>query len=301
MARILRLFVLTVATSFAAGCTQLPSTRELEQSLVFYPSTDADSWVPLPANVRAEDVWLRTADGLPIHARWFPQPGSKGAILFCHGNAGNLSHWSAQAINLQRALQQSVLIFDYPGYGKSAGKPSESGCYAAADAAWAWLTLTQGVPGPRIVVVGESLGGGVATELAVRQQLNYPGPPNPGFQRGDTELAGRRQPGALVLIRTFTSIPDMARKNTVTSSAARLVTDKFDSLSRIPKCKSPVFIAHGDRDQVIPLSQGQRLYDAAGGLKRFYLLKGLGHNDPLPADFFDKLNDFLRQSDILKR
>jgi fermentation-respiration switch protein FrsA (DUF1100 family) len=164
-----------------------------------------------------------------------------------------------------------VLIFDYPGYGKSEGSPTEAGCYSAATAAFDWLTDTQHIPANRIILFGESLGGGVATEMAMR-----------------------RQHRAMVLKSTFTSVPNMARTSWLTSSSAPLVRNQFDNLAKIGRCPSPVYIAHGDLDQMIPLSQGEQLYQAAPSPKRFVLLKGLGHNDPLPANFIADLADWLR-------
>lgn len=258
-----------LTVSFPANAQLFSSTRPLEESLLFHPKTAGESWSQAP---NAVDVWLNSAAGNRIHAWWFPQPGSKGAVLYCHGNAGNLSYHWPLANKLRAALKQSVLLFDYPGYGKSSGQPSESGCYAAAQAAMDWLLREQNIHPRRVVLIGESLGGGVATELALRQP-----------------------PMALVLIRTFTSVPDMARKNLVSSAAAPLVRNKFDNLSRVPKCAAPIFIAHGNRDTLIPLAQPIKLYEAAPEPKRAFLLKNLGHNDALPADFFTALAAFVQE------
>lgn len=271
---VLSLFLILTMTRVSSA-QFFSSARTLEDSLLYHPKSDGESWFPVPPQIQAVDVWLTSADGDTIHAWWLPHPGSAGAILLCHGNAGNLSHWTPRALSLQRALRQSVLIFDYPGYGKSGGKPSESGCYAAADVALSWLVNMQKIPARNVIMVGESLGGGVATELAVRHP-----------------------PQALVLIRTFTSVPDMARKSVWTSSAAPLVRNKFDNLSRIPKCTAPIFIAHGDRDTLIPIAQAIKLFAAAPEPKRAFLLKNLGHNDALPAEFFTALAEFVRQAQM---
>jgi fermentation-respiration switch protein FrsA (DUF1100 family) len=245
--------------------------QALENSLLFHPTPATESWLPPPAQARVQDIYLQAADGNRIHAWWFPCPPGRGALLFCHGNAGNLSHRSSTALALRQALNLPVLIFDYPGYGRSDGKPSETGCYAAADAAYEWLIRTVAVAPENIVLMGESLGGGVATDLAVR-----------------------RRSRALVLVKTFTSIPDMARKQSLTSASAPPVRNQFDNLAKIGRCPSPVFIAHGDRDRVIPLAQSRQLEAAAPQPKRFLLLPGADHNDPLPAYFFTALADFLK-------
>jgi fermentation-respiration switch protein FrsA (DUF1100 family) len=261
-----------------AGCVSPPisppgsssSLQALETALLFHPVTATESWLVPPPNERVEDVRLRTADGVRIHAWWFPCQDSHGAVLFCHGNAGNLSHWTPLMVALRNTLGLSILIIDYPGYGHSEGTPSEAGCYAAADVAYDWLIQAQGLPPSEIVLMGESLGGGVATDLAVR-----------------------RSHRALVLVKTFTSIPEMARKQAFTSASASLVRNRFDNLAKIGRCRSPILIAHGDRDRVIPLSEGQKLYAAAPQPKEFLLLEGCNHNDPYPAEFFAVLARFV--------
>jgi fermentation-respiration switch protein FrsA (DUF1100 family) len=260
-----------VAVSAAVGWTfPWRPLQTLENSLVFHPTRASESWVNPPPELRVEDFWLTTVNGTRIHAWWVPAWNASGAMLYCHGNAGNLSHRLGNIIQLSTMLGQSVLIFDYPGYGKSDGSPSEAGCYAAGEAAYAWLTETKQIPPMEIVLFGESLGGGVATELALH-----------------------RPHCALVLVKTFTSVPNMARGSWLTSASASMVHNEFDNLAKIGRCPGPVYIAHGDRDHVIPLAQGQQLYKAAPSPKRFFLFKGAGHNDPLPADFLADLAEFL--------
>ncbi|MCA1616703.1 MAG: alpha/beta hydrolase, partial [Acidobacteria bacterium] len=137
---------------------------------------------------RCEDVWLAAADGVRLHA-WFCAPEAAAAdraVLFLHGNAGNVSHRRAQ-IDALAALPASVLIIDYRGYGRSEGSPSERGLYRDARAAWEHLTKARGFRPDSVVVFGESLGGAVAVDLA-----------------------SQVRPCALVLQSTFTSIADMA-------------------------------------------------------------------------------------------
>ncbi len=272
--------LLTLAAFVVSGCSLLAwpfSSRplqSLETSVLFHPAKASEQWLDPPAQLYVEDVWLKTADGTRIHAWWAPSLNSTGTILFCHGNAGNLSHRGSALQQFQSTLGQSVLIFDYPGYGKSEGTPDEPSCYASAQAAFDWLTETQHIPADRIILFGESLGGGVATEMAIR-----------------------RPHRALFVKSTFTSIPNMARTSALTSSSASLVRNQFDNLAKIGRCPRPVYIAHGDRDQVIPLPQGQQLYQAAPSPKRFFLLKGSGHNDALPTTCLNDLADFLRSAE----
>src|SRR4051812_4209202 len=119
-----------------------------------------------------EDVNLQTPTGTRIHAWWCPPPHwerSQGAVLYCHGNAGNLSHRVEGVLRWHEQLKTAVLLFDYPGYGRSGGKPSEAGCYASTDTAYAYLTEKLQLSPERVLLYGGSLGGGVAIDLAVRR------------------------------------------------------------------------------------------------------------------------------------
>jgi fermentation-respiration switch protein FrsA (DUF1100 family) len=251
----------------------------LENWLLYFPA-NADNWPAPPAQLHAADLELKTENGTPIHAWWCPPAGwdvSQGAILYFHGNAGNLSHRGPIVLEWQRALSQAVLIVDYPGYGRSGGKPSEAGCYAAADAAYAWLVDQEKAPADRILLVGSSLGGGVAVDLA------------------------RRQPHrALVLLSTFTSIPDMAQQVYFFLPARYLVRNRFDNLAKIAQCSRPVFFAHGTADDVIPYEHSERLFAAAKEPKRFLPLPGQGHDESIPPELFRALKEFLQTHAPLK-
>jgi pimeloyl-ACP methyl ester carboxylesterase len=241
----------------------------LENWLVYHPTPAEAGWKPV-AGQGLEEIRVTAGDSTAIHALWAPRPESNLALLYCHGNAGSLQHRVGAILELRKALDVSVLIFDYPGYGLSEGKPSEAGCYAAADAAYDWLA--QRVPPERIVLYGKSLGGGVAVDLAARRPHH-----------------------ALVLLRTFTSMPDVGSAHFPWLPARWLMRNRYDNLSKIGSCSRPIFVAHGDRDELVPLALGQRLYEAAGEPKQFYLMDG-GHNDPIPPGCLAALADFLHHS-----
>src|SRR5205823_4469722 len=152
-----------------------------------------------------------------------------GAALYFHGNGGNLSWWGDSLHVLSDKLGESVLIVDYPGYGKSQGQPSEAGCCAAADAAYEWLTAVKKIAGEQVLIFGESLGGGVAVDLASRKA-----------HRG------------LVLIKTFTSLPDVGQRIHPYFPIRLLMRNRFDSLSKIALCTRPTFVTHGDADGLVP-------------------------------------------------
>jgi pimeloyl-ACP methyl ester carboxylesterase len=246
----------------------LTGCQTLENSLVFHPTPSHADATPLPYPL--EDVTLQTADGVKLHARWCPHPETQGVLLYFHGNAGNLEHRGKLMHDFWRSLDRSVLIVDYPGFGRSEGSPTEAGCYASAEAAYEWLTRVKGIAPDRIVIAGESLGGGVAVDLA-----------------------SKRPHQALVLIRTFTSVPDVVKTNMGISSANALMVNRFESLKKIPSCKSPVFLAQADRDQSIPYEHAEQMRAACTGRVHFHRLRGLGHNDALPRDFFEELRAFL--------
>src|SRR5262249_15027739 len=156
----------------------------LERRLVFRPSSAEDAWLPA-VDERSQDVTFTTADGATIHGRWIPpETPQHGAVLVTNGNAGNLTYRGKFAADLRKALGAGVLLFDYPGYGKTGGKPTEEGCYASGEAAYKWLIDEQKIAPNRVILCGESMGGGTAVELATK-----------------------REHRALVLVYTFTSFP----------------------------------------------------------------------------------------------
>ena len=240
----------------------------LEDRLLFHP--DRKTWIEPAADLHVEEVWLQ-ADGNRIHGWWLPRERTRGALLFCQGKSGNLSHRVKTVTAFMNALDVSALIFDYPGFGKSGGSPSEQGCYAAAEAAHAWLR--QRVPADQIIVIGQSLGGGVAVELASRHPYR-----------------------ALVLASTFASVPAVGQREFPIFPVQWLARNRFDNLSKIGRCTGPVFIAHGDQDRLIPCRQAERLFARVPGRKRLLVLQGQGHHGPLPAEFFSALAMFLNEA-----
>ncbi len=243
----------------------------LERNLVFRPSSAAE-WNP-PVNSRTEDVSLVSADGTKLHSWWLPgRDQSAGAFLIACGNGGNISHRGHLAADLHQVTGSGVLLFDYPGYGKSEGKPTEEGCYAAGEAAFEWLTNSAKVPVERIVLMGESLGGGTAVELATRHDHR-----------------------ALVLIYPFTSLPAAAKAHFPFLPTKQLMRTRFDNLSKIGRCHRPVFIAHDPQDNVIPFSHSQSLFAAANQPKEFLQLEGCGHSIPRGETLFVPIAKFLRE------
>lgn len=225
---------------------------------------DAQAWLG------AEDVWLRSDDGVRLHAWWVAAPESPLATLFLHGNGGNLTHrlGNLQAI---REAGSSILILDYRGYGRSEGRPTEAGLYRDAGAAYQHLR-TAGYPPDRIVLHGESLGTAVAVELASRKQC-----------------------AGMVLEAPLPSAADVARR--VLPLLGPLVTRGFNSKRRIQSFQRPLLVIHGTCDNVIPLELGREVYEAAAGPKWFWAVEGAGHNDILEvagASYRARLREFYR-------
>jgi fermentation-respiration switch protein FrsA (DUF1100 family) len=249
--------------------------RWLVSPFVFRPIRAAQEWLPPPPGLAVQDVELRTRRGTVIHAWWaIPagwQPG-QGALLYCHGNAGNLSHRGESVRRWVDGFGVGVLIFDYPGYGKSQGSPTEAGCHAAADAGYDWLTQTAGVAPEEVLIYGGSLGGAVAIDIA-----------------------SRRPHRALVLVSAFSSLADMARKQYPWLPVRWLVRRQWDNIGKIGSCPGPVFIAHGTADRVVPFSQGERLFAAAGAPKEFLPLVGYDHKHTPGPEFYQALRRFLRE------
>lgn len=223
----------------------------MENWLVFRPVRDLR---PVP-DARFQDIYLTAADGTKLHAWWLPPTRPEaGAFLFAHGNGGNLSHRSGVAFSLNKLTDAGVLVFDYPGYGRSDGTPTESGCYAAGDAAYDWLNAGAKIPKNRIVIIGESLGSGVAVDLATRHEHR-----------------------ALVLMCPFTTLPAAAKSRFPFLPTHTFMRSRFDSLSKIGTCRRPLFVAHGTDDSTVPYWQGEELFAAANEPKEFLRLDGFHH------------------------
>jgi uncharacterized protein len=245
-----------------------------ENWFIYHPAKFSESWEK-PQDPAVQDVWLTSTDGTKLHAWWCPTPNAHWVVLFCHGNAGNVSRWYHSAQEWQTHVGASVLVFDYPGYGQSEGKPTEAGCYAAGEAAYRWLIDENKVSPERLVLHGVSLGGGVAVELAQRHPH-----------------------GALVLLSAFTNVPDMAQMMFPFLPARWLVKTRFDNLAKLPRQSRPVFIAHGDADELVPHEHGVRLHEACGALhKEFFTTPGGSHNTSATPEYFAGVKRFLQKRD----
>jgi fermentation-respiration switch protein FrsA (DUF1100 family) len=221
----------------------------VERSLIYYPTRRLEA-TPGEYGLPFEDVRVTAEDGVRLHG-WYV-PGSRPVtVLWCHGNAGNVSHRVENLRLLRDRLGVGTLLFDYRGYGESDGTPSEIGTYRDARAYRVWLR--ERTAGP-VVYFGRSLGAAVAAALAVEAP-----------------------PAALVLETPFTSVRAMA--NATLPGAGYLFRTRYDTLGLVGRIRAPVLVLHGDADEVVPFHHGQAVFAAAREPKRFFRIPGAHHND----------------------
>ena len=226
----------------------------LFQHRLVYVPISGQTDTPASLGLAYRDVPLLSADGLRLSGWLVKASRSRGAVLFCHGNYGNLSH-QLDPIRVFHGLGFDILVFDYRGYGQSEGKPSEEGTYLDAEAAWNFLVREEGVDPARLVICGRSLGGPIAARLA-RQH----------------------PPGALLLESTFTSLPQLGRRRYPFYPVRWLARYTYDTLDQLAGIHCPVLVAHSREDGLIPFAQGQELYAAANPPKEFLEISG-GHGN----------------------
>jgi fermentation-respiration switch protein FrsA (DUF1100 family) len=240
-----------------------------ENRLIFhavpYPVGD---WQP--SGLKFEDAEFTAQDGTALHGWYIPHSQSRAVVLFLHGNAGNIAG-RAEFLRRLHNLRVSVLALDYRGYGRSEGSPTESGVIADGHAARAWLAAKTGTPEKELVLWGESLGSGVAIELAVE---------------------GAR---GLILENAFTSLPDVAAHHYSWVPVRLVMRNRLRSIDKIAQFKGPLLQAHGESDSVIPYELGRRLFGAANEPKQFITIPNGDHNDPRSTSFWEAADRFLER------
>ncbi len=244
--------VVTIIAAYGAVVFFIWLTQD---RLIYFPHIGGGV-TATPARVRLpfDDVRITTADGETLAAWWVPAAAGRGAVLLFHGNAGSIAD-RIDYLPHFNAMGHAVLLVDYRGYGASTGKPSEAGTSADAQAAWRWLTVERGFKPAEITVVGESLGGAVAAELAARMQ-----------------------PRALLLISTFTSVPDLGSEIYPWLPVRLISRYRYDTLQNLRQFRGPVLIVHSRDDDIVPFAHGERLHAAAAGAVPLLEMRG-GHNE----------------------
>lgn len=256
--RILRIVLLV----YLGVCVLLVS---LERFLVYPapPAADGD-WAPQNRIANFEDVWFESEDGTKLHGWYIEHPAAKAQLLFCHGNGEHLGYLTDWLSGLSNTLEVSIFAFDYRGYGKSEGKPFEDGLLADGEAAQRWLATRAQIQPQDVVLYGRSLGGGVVVYLA-------------------SKLGAR----ALIPERTFHSMVEIGAAQYPWIPVRWLMRNRYPSSQRIAQYDGHLLQVHGTVDRLIPLASARALFDACPSAeKQFIEVRGMGHNDPAPPEFF---------------
>jgi fermentation-respiration switch protein FrsA (DUF1100 family) len=243
---------LLLATLFSSACA-------LERRFIFHPDPTIHQ-TPADVGLVFEDLYFMTRDGVRLNGWYIPHSEAALTLLWCHGNAGNISHRVENIRLLHDQVKINIFIFDYRGYGRSQGSLSEAGTYLDGIAAAEFLRERYRVEPSRLVIFGRSLGAAVAAELATRVE---------GL--------------ALILESPFVSVPEMARAIFPLLPLGPFLSTQYNTLEKVRRVKSPVLILHGERDEIVPLEQGRKVFAAAAEPKRFYAIRGAGHNDTYVA------------------
>lgn len=246
---------------------------KIENFFVFFPNSDFDA-IPEDYNLQYKEIEFYSLDGERLHGWFFQGKSTEPTILFCHGNAGNISH---RLDNIRLLLKGNfqLFIFDYRGYGKSTGRPSEKGIYQDGLAAYDYLLEKEGIPASKIILFGRSLGVAVAIETALR-----------------------RKAGSIIVESGFTSVREMAKEMGVFKVISPIIPPNYNNLEKIAMLTIPKLIIHGDNDEIVPFSMGRSLYESANDPKYFYWIKGAGHNDTYligGQKYFVRIFSFIRE------
>jgi len=225
----------------------------VQSRLIYFPEKTLTA-TPESVGLSFDAVSFRADDGVSLSGWFVPAEPCKGVVLFCHGNAGNISH-RLESIQVFHKLNLSTFIFDYRGYGSSEGRPSERGTYLDALAAWDYLEHRNACPSGGIVVFGRSLGASVAAWLA-----------------------RERSPSALIVESAFTSITDLGADLYPHLPVRLLSRYRYETIRYLREVQCPVLVVHSRSDEIIPFEHGRRLFEAANAPKAFLEISG-SHND----------------------
>lgn len=224
--------------------------RWFEQRAVYVPSRVIDT-TPAEVGLAYEEVDFFAEDAVRLHGWWIPHPTPRGAVIYCHGNGANIANRVHLCADLHR-LGLNVFIFDYRGYGKSKGWPSEKGTYRDARAAYEVVRARyDDAEEPPVVVYGASLGGPIAAQLAL-----------------DKPVKG------LVVEASFTSATELGRIFYPWLPVRWLARYRYDAAGRVARLTGPKLFASSIDDQLVPYELGRQLYDAAAEPKQFVELRG---------------------------
>ena len=252
----------------------------MEDKYIFHPACCIHQ-TPHDVALSFDDVFFTTRDGVRLNGWFVPHRDTSPTLLWFHGNAGNISHRLENIKLLHDKVKVNIFIFDYRGYGRSAGTVSEKGTYLDGEAAIEYLRNRYGVELKRLVLFGRSLGAAVAAELATRMDSL-----------------------AVILESPFASIREMAREIFPFLPMGPLLRTQYDIVEKIRRINSPLLVLHGDHDEVVPFSQGQKVFEAAPQPKKFYRIVGAGHNDTFLVGgdpYFTALKEHIEGAGAMRR
>jgi fermentation-respiration switch protein FrsA (DUF1100 family) len=250
--------------------------KNIEGYFIFHPQKRLD-YSPSDFRLNYRDIYLNTLDGVKLHGWYFRPYQDRPVILFCHGNAGNISH-RLEYTGMLLEMGVNVFIFDYRGYGKSSGHPTEQGIYTDALSAFDYLVWDEKINPDDIILLGRSLGAAVALEVALKR--------------------GAR---AIIIENGFLSVHHMAKEMGIFRIVSPLVPQNYNSLEKIKDVTIPKLIMWSERDEIVPPFMGRRLFDAAGEPKEFYEIKDAGHNDTHIAggrEYQNTISEFIRTAKV---
>jgi uncharacterized protein len=246
----------------------------LENSLVYpapkYPNDNLAHANWIAQNYAAEEVHFASTDGTKLHGWYWQHASPQGYLLYCHGNGDCVGYLGDYLLELSQRHRLSIFVFDYRGYGRSEGSPSEAGILQDGVAARDWLAARAAIAPEEVILMGRSLGGAVCVHLAAN--------------------AGAR---GLILQNTFTSLPDAAASIYWFLPVRMLMRNQYRSIDKIGRYSGPLFQSHGNCDRIVSFEIGQRLFNAAPGKKSFFIVEGGDHNDPEPDEYSAAFADFL--------
>jgi len=238
-----RTLLLILLTGVAVYVLLIVYVYIFQARLIFFPNVPGRTLAATPSQIglRFEEVQLTTADRVGLHGWYVAGPAGAPAVLLCHGNAGNIGH-RLDWLEIFCGMGFAMLLFDYRGFGRSSGTPTEQGTYFDAQAAWDYLTNKKGFSPRSIVIVGESLGGPIAAHLAKNVA-----------------------PAALILVSTFTSVPDLARTFYWYLPVRLLVRFQYPTAAYVARVHVPTLVIHSRDDEMIPFLHGEELRRRASG------------------------------------
>ncbi len=242
--------------------------RSLDEMLALFPAPFPEGdWSPAERDF--EDCWFEAVDGIRLHGWYLPHDNPRAVLLHLHGNAGNITHRAEVAEFLHERYGISIMLFDYRGYGRSEGVPTIEGLVRDAQAARDYLAMRADISPESIVLLGRSLGGAIAVQLASED--------------------GAR---GLILESTFSSLREVSSNHYPALLVNLLVADRLDSVTAIANYDGPLLQCHGGFDRTIPIELGRDLFAAAREPKTFITMPGLDHNDWPSDEYYDALDEF---------